>query len=72
MKKSMTMLAVENVYNEMEYAEPARIIVKTSRWSRKRIIILVAFLLVLFGGRHNVCCYFSNGVSFKFGGGQGY
>ena len=44
---------IDGVYTEMEYADPPRIIVgvKTSwTWSKKRIFILVAFLLVLFGG----------------------
>ena len=39
----------EGVYTEMDYEEPVPIIVKTSWWSKKRIYIFVALLLVLFG-----------------------
>ena len=60
-------VGVENVYNEMEYAEAPAIIVKKSLWSKKRIIILVAFLLVLFGG---ITCaiIFPMGLVLKSGG----
>ena len=45
------MFGVENVYTEMEYAEAHAIIVKKSWWPKiLHIIILEAFLLMLFGG----------------------
>ena len=43
-------VAVDGVYTEMEYADPPRIIVRTSWLSKKHIFVLVAFLLVLLGG----------------------
>ena len=62
-------VAVDGVYTEMEYADPPRIIVgvKTLWWSKKRIIILVAFLLVLLGG---ISCavIFPMGLVLKSGG----
>ena len=59
----------EGVYTEMDYEEPVPIIVKTSWWSKKRIFIFVALLLVLFGG---ITCaiIFPMGLVLKSGGGQ--
>ena len=42
-------VAVDGVYTEMEYDDSTRSM-NTSWWSRKRIVILVLFLLVRLGG----------------------